>query len=91
MAEKKTKKTEQAQAPEVEQVQAVEEEQVQAPEVEDEPEMVKVVVKTRFKDKECGKKLRRVGEAFEVTKARYEEIVAAGEAKGVTYVAPEAE
>lgn len=82
-------------AAEVEQVQAPEEDQAQAAEVEqvpeDEPEMVKVVVKTRFKDKECGKKLRRVGEVFEVTKARYEEIVAAGKDKGVTYVAPEAE
>lgn len=90
MAEKKTKK-----AAEVEQVQAPEEEQVQAAEVEqvpeDEPEMVKVVVKTRFKDKACKKKLRRVGEVLEVTKERYEEIVAAGEAKGVEYVVPKSE
>ena len=82
-------------AAEVEQVQAPEEDQAQAAEVEqvskDQPEMVKVVVKTRFKDKKCKKKLRRVGDVLEVTKARYEEIVAAGEKIGVTYVELKAE
>lgn len=82
-------------AAEVEQVQAPEEDQAQAAEVEqvpeDEPEMVKVVVKTRFKDKACKKKLRRVGEVLEVTKERYEEIVAAGKKNGVPYVELKAE
>lgn len=53
---------------------------------EEKPEMVEVVVKTRFKDKTEGKRLRRVGETLRVTKARYEEIVATGKDDGVTYV-----
>lgn len=50
-------------------------------------EMIEVIVVTKFKDKENGKKLRKVGEVFEVTKKRYEEIVAAGKEAGVEYVA----
>lgn len=49
-------------------------------------EMIEVVVVTKFFDKEDNKKLRKVGEVFEVTEKRYEEIVAAGEKAGVVYV-----
>lgn len=49
-------------------------------------ETVEVVVVTKFKDKENGKKLRKVGEIFEVTKERYEEIAEAGKKAGVKYV-----
>ncbi|MBR3689848.1 MAG: hypothetical protein IKL97_01945 [Eggerthellaceae bacterium] len=76
-------------AAEVEQVQAPDVEQAQAP--EEEPEMVKVVVKTRFKDKACKKKMRRVGDVLEITQERYAEIVAAGEKNGVDYVELKAE
>lgn len=68
---------------------AAEVEQAQAP--EEEPEMVKVVVKTRFKDKACKKKMRRVGDVLEITQERYAEIVAAGEKNGVDYVELKAE
>ena len=49
-------------------------------------ETVEVVVVTKFKDKENGKKLRKVGEVFEVTKERYDEIAEAGKKAGVKYV-----
>lgn len=54
-------------------------------------ETIKVVVVTKFKDKENGKKLRKVGEVFEVTKERFDEIVEAGKAAKVEYVAIHAE
>lgn len=78
------KKTEKVEA--AEQVQAPESEQVQAPEQPAEPEMVQVVVKTRFRDKACDGKLRRVGESLEITKERFDEIAAAGKVKGCVYV-----
>lgn len=75
-------------------IKAAEGEQVQAPEsdqAEKKPEKIEVVVKTRFKDKACKKKLRRVGDVFKVTKERYDELVAAGNDNGVEYVAINAE
>ena len=49
-------------------------------------ETVEVVVVTKFKDKENGKKLRKVGEVFAVTKERFDEIAEAGKKAGVKYV-----
>ncbi|MBQ9785062.1 MAG: hypothetical protein IJW29_06465 [Clostridia bacterium] len=50
-------------------------------------EMIEVAVVTKFKDKENGKKLREVGEVFEITKERFDEIVEAGKKAGVEYIA----
>lgn len=88
MAARKT--TAKAAAEAVENVETAESvetaENPEAAEAAKEPEMLKVVVKTRFKDKACKGKLRRVGEVLEIAKERFDEIAEAGKKHGTVYV-----